>query len=393
MSIVRLNKKQFSEAISLSEYAFQYSVDSGDYDEYLHKMGKHEIFGVYDEGKLAAKLHILPFHIYIGQNKLKMGGIGGVATYPEFRRKGYAKQLLHHSLRVMQAAGTSISMLYPFSIPFYRKAGWEVFSDRMTCQFTRHDLIPFNPEPTGVVRRYTKDTHSIDIETVYDAWSSQHSGMIVRDHEWWLDHYHNRTAAVYYDEHSHPQGYMLYEIKNNAMHVHEFMCVTRDSRQGLWNYICQHDSMLEQVNMRLCENERLFFALNLPRIVRTIQPFVMARIVDITLFLQQYTFAPVPAHPPLSLYISDDQAPWNNVVIQFENGQAAIHSQDEKQVLTTVNMTNTLSMNIRALTTMLLGYQRPCELFDNGFIAGSINSIETLEQFVPRLHPYISDAF
>ena len=48
----------------------------------------HEIYGIMEGKDLAAKLHLIPFHIYIGKEKFKMGGVAGVATYPEYRKVG-----------------------------------------------------------------------------------------------------------------------------------------------------------------------------------------------------------------------------------------------------------------------------------------------------------------
>ena len=61
----------------------------------------HEVYGIMEGEDLAAKLHLIPFHIYIGK-KFKMGGVAGVATYPEYRRSGYVKELLQHSLQTMK---------------------------------------------------------------------------------------------------------------------------------------------------------------------------------------------------------------------------------------------------------------------------------------------------
>ncbi len=52
-----------------------------------------------------------------------MGGVAGVATYPEYRRSGYVKELLQHSLQTMKKDGYTVSMLHPFAVSFYRKYG------------------------------------------------------------------------------------------------------------------------------------------------------------------------------------------------------------------------------------------------------------------------------
>ena len=103
MNVIRLKEDKFREALRLSEYAFQYKVEEERMQQQLTRMKEsHEVYGIMEGNDLAAKLHLIPFHIYIGKEKFKMGGVAGVATYPEYRRSGYVKELLQHSLQTMK---------------------------------------------------------------------------------------------------------------------------------------------------------------------------------------------------------------------------------------------------------------------------------------------------
>ena len=103
MNVIRLTEDKFREALRLSEYAFQYKVEEDRLQQQLTRMKEsHEVYGIIEGNDLAAKLHLIPFHIYIGKEKFKMGGVAGVATYPEYRRSGYVKELLQHSLQTMK---------------------------------------------------------------------------------------------------------------------------------------------------------------------------------------------------------------------------------------------------------------------------------------------------
>ena len=88
-----------------------------------------------------------------------MGGVAGVATYPEYRRSGYVKELLQHSLQTMKKDGYSVSMLHPFAVSFYRKYGWELCANRIVCQMTKSDLI-IKKQVNGTVKRFSKDKSS-----------------------------------------------------------------------------------------------------------------------------------------------------------------------------------------------------------------------------------------
>src|SRR5699024_12089731 len=86
----------------------------------------HVVYGYMVGEHIAGKVHIIAVSINIGGHSVNMGGISAVATWPEYRRRGIAKDLLQHSLRKMKENGQVISLLHPFLVGFYRKYGWEL---------------------------------------------------------------------------------------------------------------------------------------------------------------------------------------------------------------------------------------------------------------------------
>lgn len=88
---------------------------------------------------------------------MDMGGITGVATYPEYTGRGLIHSLMSHVLEHMHKQDMTISFLYPYSIPFYRKMGWEIVSDKLT--FTIKDTQLPKPHPVeGMVERVSLDS-------------------------------------------------------------------------------------------------------------------------------------------------------------------------------------------------------------------------------------------
>ena len=85
-------------------------------------------------------------------------------------------------------------------------------------------------------------------------------GMLVRDLKWWMNSvYDDGQIAVYFNKRSEPQGYVLYETKDQKMDVQELVALTQEARLGLWNFICQHDSMVETVSILTSNHELLPF--------------------------------------------------------------------------------------------------------------------------------------
>ena len=75
-----------------------------------------------------------------GQGKtimLRVGGINGVATLPEFRRHGFAGQLLLDCHAKMRADGCDIGLLVTGIHNWYRRFGWENGAQRWTFTVDR----------------------------------------------------------------------------------------------------------------------------------------------------------------------------------------------------------------------------------------------------------------
>ncbi|HDR7136917.1 TPA: GNAT family N-acetyltransferase [Bacillus cereus] len=385
MNVIQLKEDKFREALRLSEYAFQYKVDEERLQQQLTKMKEsHEIYGIMEGKDLAAKLHLIPFHIYIGKEKFKMGGVAGVATYPEYRRSGYVKELLQHSLQTMKKDGFTVSMLHPFAVTFYRKYGWELCANLLVCHLTKSDLV-MKKQVNGTVKRFNKENHPEEVEKLYETFAEHFSGMLVRNEKWWLQAvYEDLTLAIYYDENKSAAGYMLYKIENYKMTVDEFVPLHNEARNGLWNFICQHDSMIKELEMTVSENEQLLYILQEPRVKTEIKPYFMGRIVDVEQFLKQYELNWNNVQQEVILHITDSFAPWNNVSVRLANYEIAIIEEP---------MDKGIKLDINALSTILLGYKRPLELNELELISGSEEEIRAFENVVPVRKPFIYDFF
>jgi predicted acetyltransferase len=214
MEIKELTEKDYTESMKLSMYAFQYKIPEDRIASRIEMLKRHKIIGVWEEDNLAAKLHIIPFLINMNDQEWKMGGVAGVATYPEFRRNGYVKRLIIEALERMCKEEQIISLLHPFDIGFYRKYGWEVFTENKKLLIEKKDLKFLESQP-GSIKRYQKDSHHPDIENVYAQFSKNYMGMLVRDSTWWKKSiYDDGEIAVYYDKSEEPKGYILFEVKD-----------------------------------------------------------------------------------------------------------------------------------------------------------------------------------
>jgi GNAT superfamily N-acetyltransferase len=77
------------------------------------------------EGRiLASTACVLPRKMYFDGAELKLSGIGGVATLPEFRGRGFAGALMKNTIGYMEKQGYALSILYPYKASYYEKLGY-----------------------------------------------------------------------------------------------------------------------------------------------------------------------------------------------------------------------------------------------------------------------------
>ncbi|WP_068787347.1 GNAT family N-acetyltransferase [Paenibacillus phocaensis] len=393
MEIRPLRADEFDASLSLSEYAFQYKVKQEEREEQRSRFVPEQSWGVFENGELLAKLMLLPLHLYVQGRPVPMGGIAGVATWPEHRRGGLVRELLSAALQRMNEQGQVVSCLHPFSIPFYRKFGWEVYTDykKYTVNI---DSFPSKTYASGSVKRDVRDMELLD--GIYHSFARRYNGTLARDEAWWKrmvlgdeDH-----TAVYYSESGEPEGYLIYQVKNRELVIDEFVYLNEPARQGLWAYLANHDSMVTQAIIdRVPADDPLPFLLRDPRCKQETVPYFMARIVNAAAFIKDYSFTASASAGPirLSLRIEDTFAPWNAGDWRLEvspEGKGSLTPADPAHPAD-----SGLACDISTLTAILLGYKRPREMFACGKLTGAAADVNTFEQRIPVSQTALFDFF
>lgn len=377
-SVKTLTKEHYSESIALSMYAFQYKVSEHEMEERKKLLDDHHILGIWENDKLASKLHMLNFTVFINGEEWSMGGIAGVATYPEYRRLGHVKALISQSLIEMKEKGQLFSFLHPFDIGFYRKFGWEIFSENKKLTIANKDLSMIG-SISGKINRINPQENDA-AEKIYSKYIQRYSGGLVRDKSWWERSIYEdeEQYAIFEDEEGNPQGYIAYEIKNRLMKVSEYIALTQEARVQLWNFICQHDSMLNTVELTTANNDPFPYFLKQPKQKVEVYPYFMGRIVDVQRCLQSYKF--LNRTNDIVLKIKDEFAQWNNGEF-YLNGESVQQTE------------NCIELSINALSAILIGYKRPLELYELGEINGFEKDIEAFDQYVPYQKTAFYDFF
>jgi predicted acetyltransferase len=393
-SIRSLRSEDMEASIKLSQYAFQYELSQEELRERLARAKPEQSWGMFQEdGSLAAKLTILPLETYIDGTKISMGGIAGVATWPEHRREGLIRRLLTHSLGVMKEQGQIVSCLHPFQFEFYRRYGWETYTEYKKYELETGQLPRF-PVSEGRVERQPGQEL---LASIYDAYAQRFNGTLVRTTEWWewnILTLKNKggASAVYYGADGSPKGYMLYKVRDRIMTINEFVALDTDARRGLWGFIANHDSMIGKVLFQAEAGDRLTSLLKDPRIKQETIPYFMARLVDVKAFLAGFRFHEGSVGC-LSLAVTDQHAPWNEGVYKLEIRTDGGVTVDFRPTENPAAQEDGLLCGVGILTSMLLGYERPLFWYENGLMSGSRSAAELLESAIPNRTCALLDFF
>lgn len=383
---------------ALLRYAFQVTTDEllktgWEEDEIMYAkmpvLKASYVLGWFYHEKLASMIVVYPMHVNIQDEIMEMGGVTGVATYPEYVGRGLIGALIERVIAHMKEEGQIMSFLYPYFIPLYRKFGWEIVSDKITFTIKDSQLPKAVPVP-GMVERV--DLDSGDLKNVYEYFAAQTHGALIRhDLEWeeyWRWDNDDMIAAIYYNERHKPLGYVVYYLKNEIFHVKEIVSLNSEARHGIWNYISAHKSMLNTVVGFNYSGEPMAFLFEDSEMVENIEPYIMARIVDAEEFFLEYPF---PLQPDFKIHfrIHDEHAPWNDgdFAVWWEDGKTCCRRVEEAPDV------NLVELNIRTLTAMMLGYKRPSYLYEHEYLKTEYYMLQILERLIPVGKPCFSDNF
>ena len=163
----------------LFSVAFEYSGE-GPFDEKEKNVTHWAAF--HEGGEMMSTLTVSDYQILFDGCSCKMGGIGGVATLPQYRRQGGIRACFEKALPDMYAGGYDFSYLFPFSTAYYRKFGYENCVQRYRCTVDIGQLVPHSTD--GFFRLVEKNCPLTEsIRAVDAAWEKKYNMTVLHTPE------------------------------------------------------------------------------------------------------------------------------------------------------------------------------------------------------------------
>lgn len=105
------------------------------------------VFVVDDRGDLVSYTGIVARDGLVDEAPVKTGGVGGVATHPDHRRRGYAAAGIDHALEFLRDNGADFAILVCENhlVDYYSRLGWRRFAGSViNRQHGNEEVFTFN---------------------------------------------------------------------------------------------------------------------------------------------------------------------------------------------------------------------------------------------------------
>lgn len=293
-------------------------------------MGIHR--GLFDDDELLVCCSYFDFSTRLRGANLRMGGVAGVASSPEHRRKGLVRRLLRDLLMELQDERIPVSALWPFDYEFYTRLGWA-----MVCTYTHYEVEPealqtVAADRVGAFRRVDASDWEL-LDPARDAFHAGYDLVIDRNEEWWrrrvFERLNDERYVYAWENNGEVRGYLAYHFEGEdsagrTLWVDEFGAADPEARRQLFRFLSDHDSQVSTVRLFLPTETTLYDEVADPYAVDCeIKSGPMFRIVSVTDAMESVSF-PEALEGSVTIAVADPLADWNDGTfeIRFADGRA-----------------------------------------------------------------------
>ncbi|MBZ6493734.1 GNAT family N-acetyltransferase [Natrinema longum] len=332
----------------------------------------------------------------------RTAGLASVATPPEYRRRGYVRQLLARSLAEYRDREIRFSVLWPFSYRFYRQYGWDT-CNRIVTHECEPSVLSFATDAVdrdaGSIRRLEADEFR-SLTPAYEAHADRYSLSLEREEDWWRYRVfggHDRDPFVYaYERDGRVRGYLVYtidgEMGDRTMAVSELVAADHEATLALLSFCHDHGSQVERVRLRVPSGVPLRDLARDPDEIETVvENGPMVRIVDVAATLSALSYPDLDVSTTIA--VEDPLAEWNEGVFELAiaAGQADCTRLDGRS---NAAADADVRLEIGALSQLVVGFQSAETLERTGRIeTAAPEPGDVLSTLFPQTEVYLGDRF
>jgi predicted acetyltransferase len=333
--------------------------------------------------------------LWFGGRALPVGGVAAVAVRPEERGAGVGRALMAWHLHDLHERGVPLSVLYPATVPFYRRFGYELAGSRTIHRLSTsaldlgerglacrtYEIVPPKPPPV--------------VADLYQRAAERSAGFFARSDGLWrrlLESADTHVQTAIVGPGDAPEGYVVWEHEDTReIWVRDAVALTPRALARILTLLSDFRTLEESVHwpgppvdLRL---------LGLP--VRTDRETFseaktwMLRIVRVAEALRGRGYVRGLAGSTLELEIEDPLLPDNA-------GRWTLHFREGGRAEITRGSTAgapCIRVSIEALAPLYSGFWSASALAGQGLVEGESEALAFADRAFAGPHPWMSDSF
>jgi predicted acetyltransferase len=195
---------------------------------------------VRQQGRIAGALRTYRFTTYLWGRAYPTMGLAGVATAPDFRRRGLGRRMCEAALELAHERGDVLSALFPFRTSFYRDLGYTLVGSMHRYRFHPEELTTY-PGWDRVVR--DPEEGPDQARAIYGRVAPGTNGLLARTPRMWgfLDEA-GTYLYLHRNEYGEANGYVVVRGRGGApdrttLYVREIMAENREAYLALLGWL------------------------------------------------------------------------------------------------------------------------------------------------------------
>ena len=387
--IKKLSEDYKEELKDLWDYCFAGGGETSeeDWKAWFSILNFDNCLGYFIDGKIASTYVIHSYKMFVRGVLMKMGGIGAVATKPEFRKQRQITALIKESLKLMRKNQEYISVLYPFKFSFYRRYGYENCADfEWIISSPKNILLPKDFKPLKIEEISQDESFKICMP-IREKIGSKFNLTIYDDLEFWKYHHARKKTKVFVIKDGEENvGYFTTRLEkkegpwNVRLNMRNVIVDSEAARLTVLDYIKKHTDQNKDFSYPLLGDERItdyFDDLWEGSFKYQMTGGPMFRVVDVKKAMELLEFDQ-SLDVTFSMKIDDEYASWNSepMLVTIKNGKAKVtKATDEKIELTT---------EIKAFTQLFIGYRTIYDLHEIKKVKTKTKDLEKFDKVFPK---------
>ncbi len=337
MIIRKMKKDEYKQVKMISSVAFEFPID---YEELMKEEQnpnkpvvvngiEEEVICAFsdDEKTMYSSVGVRPFEVNFDGHNVMLGGIGGVATLPPYRRLGAVRESFSCMLNSLKEKDIPLSYLYPFSCSYYRKFGYEVVNTGVTWTIYFKGLKKFGVG--GSTEFLMPNATHERIDAIYKKMYEGYNLAVNRTEDCYKYFKERNTfndkryAYIWKNDMGEDKGYIMmnkiqeedYSIMDCTHHFrgkNDFFFADKEGLKGLLDFALTFSSDYDGIRFTLPKDMDITGLINEQNSSSTeSKAQAMVRVVDVKKILE---LAKYKDSGKLSIKIHDKHCEWNDKV-------------------------------------------------------------------------------